>query len=96
MASLTAGFYFGTAPPAAANPIVSLFGFSVGTLLSSSLLIEVVLSWPGLGPLLLDAILQRDLYLVIGATMLSTVFLIAGNLIADALLFVSDPRVRAD
>src|SRR5256885_937465 len=42
--------------PAAANPLISLFGFTLGTLLSGSLLVEVVLSWPGLGPLLLEAI----------------------------------------
>src|SRR5258708_1677010 len=47
---------------AAANPLISLFGLSVGGLLSGSLIIEVVMSWPGLGPLLLEAILARDLY----------------------------------
>src|SRR5467141_3450732 len=50
---------------AAANPLISLFGFSVGALLSGSLLVEVVMSWPGLGPLLLEAILARDLYVLI-------------------------------
>jgi peptide/nickel transport system permease protein len=79
---------------AAANPLISLLGFSIATLLSASLLVEVVMSWPGLGPLLLEAILARDLYLVIGAVMFSTVFLVIGNLFADALLFASDPRIR--
>jgi peptide/nickel transport system permease protein len=88
-------FLFRYALPAAANPLISLFGFSVATLLSASLLVEVVMSWPGLGPLFLEAILARDLYLVIGAVMLSTVFLVAGNLLADALLYASDPRIRA-
>jgi peptide/nickel transport system permease protein len=81
---------------AAANPLVSLFGFSVATLLSASLLVEVVMSWPGLGPLLLDAIVARDLYVVIGAIVFSTVLLVVGNLIADVLLFVVDPRVRQE
>lgn len=80
--------------PAAANPLISLFGLSLGALLSSSLLVEVVMSWPGLGPMLLEAILARDVYLVIGAVMASTVFLILGNLIADTLLYVTDPRIR--
>lgn len=80
--------------PAAANPLISLFGFSIGTLLSGSLLIEVVMSWPGLGPLLLESILSRDLYVVIGGVLLSTLFLIAGNLLADLLLFSADPRIR--
>jgi peptide/nickel transport system permease protein len=87
---------FRHALPAAANPLISLFGFSVGTLLSSSLLIEAIMSWPGLGRLMLEAILQRDLYLVIGAVMLSAVFLVTGNLLADCLLYASDPRIRVE
>jgi peptide/nickel transport system permease protein len=81
--------------PAAANPLVSLFGFSVGTLLSASLLVETVMSWPGLGPFLLEAILARDLYVVIGGVLLSTLFLVGGNLVADLLLYWVDPRIRA-
>jgi len=82
--------------PAAANPLISLFGFSIGALLSGSLLIEVVTSWPGLGPFLLEAILARDLYVVVGGVLLSTLFLVAGNFIADVMLFWADPRIRAE
>jgi peptide/nickel transport system permease protein len=85
---------FGYALPAAANPLISLFGLSVAVLLSVSLLIEVVMGWPGIGPLLLEAILARDLFVVIGAVMLSTLFLIGGNLLADVLLYAFDPRIR--
>ena len=81
---------------AAANPLISLFGFSVGTLLSGSLLIEIIMSWPGLGPLLLEAILARDLYVVIGGVLLSMVFLVGGNLFADFLLYWADPRIRTE
>lgn len=81
---------------AAANPLISLFGFSIGALLSGSLLVEVVMSWPGLGPLLLEAILARDLYVVIGGVLLSTVFLVSGNFLADLLLYWVDPRIRAE
>jgi len=79
---------------AAANPLISLFGLSMGGLLSGSLIIEVVMSWPGLGPLLLEAILARDLYVVIGGVLCSTVFLVAGNFLADVLLYLADPRIR--
>src|SRR5207249_7711418 len=82
--------------PAAANPLISLFGFSIGTLLSGSLLVEVVMSWPGLGPFLLEAILARDLYVVIGGVLLSTLFLIGGNFLADLLLYWADPRIRTE
>ena len=56
---------------------------------------EVVTGWPGLGPLILEATLSRDLYLVIGAVMLSAAFMVAGNFVADMLLLASDPRIRA-
>ena len=81
---------------AASNPLVSLLGLSIAGLLSTSLVIEALMSWPGLGPLLLDAIAARDLYLVIGAVMCSTVLLLAGNFVADALLYWTDPRLRVD
>ena len=79
---------------AAAHPLIALFGFSLGSLLSGSLLIEIVMSWPGLGPFLLEAILARDLYVVIGGVLLSTLFLVAGNFVADLLLYWADPRIR--
>lgn len=81
--------------PVAANPAISLFGFSIAALLGGSLVVEVVAGWPGLGPLILDATMSRDLYVVIGSVLLSAVFMIAGNLIADLMLLASDPRVRA-
>lgn len=81
---------------AAANPLISLFGFSVGALLSGSLIIEVVMSWPGLGPLMLEAILARDVYVVIGGILFSTVFLVCGNFVADLLLYWADPRIRVE
>ncbi len=85
---------FGHALKAAANPLISLFGLSVAGLLSGSLLIEVIMGWPGLGPLLLESILARDAHVVVGAVLLSSVFLIGGNLLADLLLFWMDPRTR--
>jgi peptide/nickel transport system permease protein len=80
--------------PAAANSLISLLGFSIGALLSMSLLIEVVLSWPGLGPLVLEAMLSRDVYVVMAVVTLSSVFLVVGNLLADLLLYYTDPRIR--
>jgi peptide/nickel transport system permease protein len=82
--------------PVAASPLISLFGLSLGSLLSASLLTEVVMSWPGLGPLLFEAILARDLYVVIGAAMFASLFLIGGMLLGDVLLFVADPRIRTE
>jgi peptide/nickel transport system permease protein len=80
--------------PAAANPLVSLFGFSLGGLLSASLLVETITGWPGLGPFLLDAAISRDMYVVVGVVMASTLFMVLGNFVADVMLMVVDPRIR--
>jgi len=80
--------------PAAANPLISLFGLSLAALIGTSLLAEVVTGWPGLGPLFVQSIFARDFYVVIAIVMLSSLFLIAGNLVGDLLLFAADPRIR--
>jgi peptide/nickel transport system permease protein len=82
--------------PAAANPLISLFGFSIAGLLSASLLVEVVTGWPGLGPLFLESIFSRDFQVVIAVVMVSSALLVLGNLMGDLLLFVADPRIRAE
>jgi len=85
---------FRHALPVAANAAISLFGFSVAALLSGSLLVEVVTGWPGLGPLILEATFSRDLYVVIGGVMFSTLFMVMGNFLADLMLLACDPRIR--
>ncbi len=82
--------------PVAAGPAISLFGFSLAGLISGSLLVEVVCGWPGLGPLILDATLSRDFYLVIGGLIFSALFMIAGNFIANVMLVAVDPRIRPE
>jgi peptide/nickel transport system permease protein len=82
--------------PVAANPAIFLLGLSLAGLLSGSLMVEVVCGWPGLGPLILEATLARDLYLVIGGIIFSAIFMVGGNLVADLLLFVFDPRIRTE
>jgi len=85
---------FTYALPVAANPLISIFGLSIGTLLSASLVIEIVMRWPGLGPLVLDSVLSRDGPVVVAATLLSAAMLVGGNLLADILLYANDPRIR--
>jgi len=80
--------------PAAANPLISLFGLSLGMLISSSLLVEALFGWPGIGRLILESIQARDFFLVIDCTMLAAGGFILGNLTADLLLEVCDPRIR--
>jgi peptide/nickel transport system permease protein len=82
--------------PAAANPLISLFGLSLAGLVSASFLVEVITGWPGIGPLFLEAIYSRDFHVVMAVVMLFSLFLIVANLIADLLLYAADPRVRAE
>jgi peptide/nickel transport system permease protein len=82
--------------PAAANPLITLFGTSIGMLISSSLLTEAVFGWPGLGQLMLEAVEARDFFLVVDSAMLSTAFFLLGTLVADILLYLADPRIRAE
>lgn len=82
--------------PLAANPLFTLFGLSIASLLSGSLIVEVVMGWPGLGPLLLEAILARDVYVVIGGVMCSAILLLLGNTATDLMLTVNDPRITLE
>ncbi len=82
--------------PEAANPLISLFGLGIGSLLSASLFVEVLFGWPGLGQLLLNAILARDTNVVVAGVLCSAGMLIAGNLLADVLLWLQDPRIREE
>jgi peptide/nickel transport system permease protein len=85
---------FRHALPIAAGALAPLVGLSVGTLLSSSLVVEAVTGWPGVGRLLLESTLQRDQYLVVAAVLFSAIFLVAGNLVGDLILYSADPRIR--
>ncbi len=77
----------------AINPMITLFGFQLSSLLSGAALVEIICSYPGLGTVMLEAVRSQDLFLVMGSTMVSGVLLILGNLFADVLLAVVDPRI---
>jgi peptide/nickel transport system permease protein len=78
----------------AINPLITLFGFTLGSLVSGSFVAETIFSWPGLGTVTLEALNTQDQYLVMGSVLMASAVLIAGNLIADVLLAVADPRIR--
>lgn len=84
------------AAPLAALPIVSFWGASFGRLLSASFLIEVATSWPGLGPLTLEALAARDPFLLLGVLFVAAVLVSLFNLANDLLLAGVDPRVRLE
>lgn len=78
----------------AINPMITIFGFQISALLGGAALTEIVTGWPGLGTLMLNAVRSKDLYLAMAGLMMGSLLLITGNLIADILLAVSDPRIR--
>ena len=80
----------------AINPLVTLLGFEFAALLNGAALTEFVFQYPGLGRLILEAVMKSDMNLVMASLMIGTIMLIAGNLIADILLKVVDPRVSLD
>lgn len=77
----------------AINPMVTLLGFEFASLLSGAALTEYVFQYPGLGRLILEAVMKSDINLVMASLMMGTIMLVAGNLLADILLKLVDPRV---
>ncbi len=78
----------------AVNPLITLLGFEFSSLLGGAFIAEFFFNWPGLGQLLLKAVQAQDLYLVMAGLMMGAVMLIVGNLLADILLAVVDPRIK--
>ena len=75
-------------------PIVTLLGLYLPTFFSGAVLIETVFAWPGMGRLVVDAIFQRDYPVVMAGTFIFAVLVVIGNLVADALYAIVDPRIR--
>lgn len=85
---------YGHAVRNALNPLITLLGYEFSGLLGGAALIEIILSWPGLGSLLLTAVRSKDIYLVMASMLMGGVMFLAGNLLADILLAKADPRIR--
>ena len=78
----------------AVDPLVTMLGFEFAGLLSGAALTEYVFQYPGLGRLILEAVLKSDINLVMASLMIGSFMLILGNILADILLKLTDPRVR--
>ncbi len=75
-------------------PIITLFGLTLPFLFSGAVLIEVIFAWPGMGRLIVDAVFQRDYPLIMASSFVIAVMVILGNLLADVLYAIADPRIR--
>jgi len=80
----------------AINPLVTLFGFSLAALLSGSFLVEYVFNWPGLARVTVDAVFAKDEPLVMASVLFAALLLVAGNIVADVLLALVDPKIRLE
>lgn len=75
-------------------PMVTMLGVQVGSLLGGAVVVEMVFSWPGLGRLAFDAVLARDLNLLLGIVLASAVLVILINIAVDLLYARLDPRIE--
>ena len=75
-------------------PFITLFGLAFPFLLTGAVLVETVFAWPGMGRLAVSAIFQRDYPVVTGAALVTSAMVVLGNLIADVLYAIADPRIR--
>ncbi len=77
-------------------PVITLVGLYLPFLFSGTVFIESVFAWPGMGKLVVDAILQRDYPIIMGGSLVFAMMVVVGNLVADVLYAVVDPRIRYD
>jgi peptide/nickel transport system permease protein len=75
------------------KPLLAIYGVIVGSVLSGSFAVEIVTSWPGLGALMYEGLVARDLYLVAGCAAAGAIFLAIGILLSDIGVALADPRV---
>jgi peptide/nickel transport system permease protein len=77
-------------------PVITLLGLYLPFLFSGTIFVEVIFAWPGMGRIIYDAIMSRDYPLVMATSFVFAVMVVLGNLIADVLYAVADPRIRYD
>ncbi|MFN7253310.1 MAG: ABC transporter permease [Anaerobacillus sp.] len=75
-------------------PIITIFGLMLPTFIGGSVIVETLFSWPGIGKLFIDATFERDYPVIMAITMFGAVLTVLGNLIADILYAVLDPRIE--
>jgi peptide/nickel transport system permease protein len=79
---------------AALNPVITLFGLSIGALIGGSVLVETILGWPGVGALTVTAVRGRDVPLLMGVVLITSAAVWMGNTAAEFLQVVNDKRLR--
>jgi peptide/nickel transport system permease protein len=85
---------FGHAVPNAILPIIAMVGIDIGYFMSGIVVVESVFGWPGIGQLAWQAIQQVDIPIIMGVTLVSALFIVIGNLLADLIAPLIDPRIK--
>lgn len=80
--------------PNAILPIIAMIGIDIGLFMSGIVVVESVFGWPGIGQLAWQAIQRVDIPIIMGVTMVSACFIVLGNLLADFVAPVIDPRIK--
>ncbi len=75
-------------------PVITLIGLYIPEMIGGAVVTEQVFSWPGLGQLAVDSVISRDYFLIMGITMVLSVFVLIANLVTDVLYAFADPRIR--
>ncbi len=75
-------------------PVITLLGLSLPALFSGTVFVEVIFAWPGMGRVMVDAVGARDYPVVMATTAIFAILVVLGNLLADLLYAVADPRLR--
>ena len=75
-------------------PVIAMIGLDIGIFMSGAVVVESVFGWPGIGQLAWQAIQQLDLPIIMGVTLVAAVAIVLGNLLADLVTPLIDPRIR--
>jgi peptide/nickel transport system permease protein len=75
-------------------PVITIFGLMIPSFIGGAVIVEKIFTWPGIGLLFVDSAFQRDYPVIMGLTVISSVFVVIGNLIADILYAIFDPRIE--
>lgn len=80
----------------ALNPMITILGYDIAALLSGFALVENIIGWPGLGQMMLEALQSMDMPLAMAGMMIGASMLLVGNLLADVMLSIVDPRIKLE
>jgi peptide/nickel transport system permease protein len=82
------------AVPNAILPIIAMIGIDVGIFMGGAVIVESVFGWPGIGQLAWQAIQRVDIPIIMGVTLVSAFAIVLGNLLADMIAPLIDPRIK--